>query len=111
METIIARQPIFNLHKRLFAYELLYPGTKKLSLQNIGGERATTSLLTSAFLTEGVERATILERLPITEEIKLALVSESGPLSSFFKTIEVAKEDIHTLYLDAVAYADNLTSA
>lgn len=56
METIIARQPIFNYNKRLFAYELLYRGTKSLSLDNIGGERATTSLLTSAFLTEGLER-------------------------------------------------------
>lgn len=56
METIIARQPIFNHNKRLFAYELLYRGTKNLSLDNIGGERATTSLLTGAFLTEGLEK-------------------------------------------------------
>jgi len=56
METIIARQPIFNHNKRLFAYELLYRGTESLSLENIGGERATTSLLTSAFLTEGLEK-------------------------------------------------------
>lgn len=56
METIIARQPIFNHSKRLFAYELLYRGTKSFSLKSIGGERATTSLLTSAFLTEGLEK-------------------------------------------------------
>ncbi|MFT5701947.1 MAG: c-di-GMP-related signal transduction protein [Desulforhopalus sp.] len=56
METIIARQPIFNFNKRLFAYELLYSGVESLKL------------------------------------------------------IEVEKSDLHMLYLDAVAYADNLAS-
>lgn len=56
METIIARQPIFNFNKRLHAYELLYRGVKSLSLDAIGGDRATTSLLSSAFLTEGIEK-------------------------------------------------------
>jgi len=113
METIIARQPIFNHNKRLFAYELLYRGTKSLSLENIGGERATTSLFTSTFL---------------TEEVKLTLTSQSDPLSAFLTTVtsyekgehekhlnslkhlEIDKQDMHMLYLEAVAYADNLAS-
>lgn len=55
METIIARQPIFNQKKQVFAYELLYRGSEEMSLDNIGGERATSSLLTSSFLTEGID--------------------------------------------------------
>lgn len=54
MNTYIARQPIFNVNRRLLAYELLYRGTKKDTLTSVTGERATTSLLSSAFITEGV---------------------------------------------------------
>ena len=75
METLIARQPIFNAHKRLFAYELLYRGIEELSLLNVGGDRATTALLTSSFLTEGLEK------------IKLALTQKKGPLSIFLDAV------------------------
>jgi len=55
MDFYIARQPIFNIKERLFAYELLYRGTEEFPLTAVSGERATTSLLTSTFLTEGVD--------------------------------------------------------
>ncbi|OEU49311.1 MAG: hypothetical protein BA862_12435 [Desulfobulbaceae bacterium S3730MH12] len=55
MDFYIARQPIFNTKKRLFAYELLYRGPEGFPLANVSGERATTGLLTSTFLTKGVE--------------------------------------------------------
>lgn len=52
----IARQPIFDAHKRLFAYELLFRQTLGLNLGELSGDRATTSLLSTAFLTEGIEK-------------------------------------------------------
>lgn len=55
MEVHIARQPIFDIHKKLFAYELLFRQTLGLHLGELSGDRATTSLLSTAFLTEGVE--------------------------------------------------------
>ena len=55
MEVHIARQPIFDIHKKLFAYELLFRQTMGLRLGELTGDRATTSLLSTAFLTEGVE--------------------------------------------------------
>ncbi len=55
MDMYIARQPILNVHKKLFAYELLYRGTKEHTLANIAGNRATTSLLSTTFLTEGID--------------------------------------------------------
>ncbi len=55
MDMFIARQPILNVHKRLFAYELLYRGTADHTLSNISGNQATTSLLSATFLTEGVD--------------------------------------------------------
>ncbi len=52
----IARQPIFNIRKQLFAYELLFRQTLGLHLGELSGDRATTSLLSSTFLTEGIEK-------------------------------------------------------
>ena len=84
METIIARQPIFNEKRRLFAYELLYRGADLLSLANVGGNRATSSLLTSSFLTEGLEK--ISGNKPcfvnFTEELLLQNIAESFPTNS-----------------------------
>lgn len=56
MDLFIARQPIFTAYKKLYAYELLYRGTKTSSLDNTSGNRARTSVLPSAFLTEGIDK-------------------------------------------------------
>lgn len=56
METFIARQPILDDNRRLFAYELLYRGKGTGHLSGVDGDRATSSVLTSAFLTEGLEK-------------------------------------------------------
>lgn len=81
METIIARQPIFDDKRRLFAYELLYRGADALSLANVGGNRATSSLLTSSYLTEGLEK--ISDNKPcfvnFTEDLLLENIAESFP--------------------------------
>lgn len=56
MHILIARQPIFDNHRRLFAYELLFRGTKDHDFEHMDGDRATTSLLSATFLTEGIDR-------------------------------------------------------
>jgi c-di-GMP-related signal transduction protein len=56
MEILIARQPILDRAQRLFAYELLFRGTDGHDHSNLDGDRATTSLLSAAFLTEGIDR-------------------------------------------------------
>jgi c-di-GMP-related signal transduction protein len=56
MDILIARQPIFDFNRRLFAYELLFRGTEDHDHTNLNGDRATTSLLSAAFLTEGIDR-------------------------------------------------------
>jgi len=84
LETIIARQPIFNVKRHLFAYELLYRGADMLSLANVGGNRATGSLLTSSFFTEGLE--TISGNKPcfvnFTEELLLENIAVSFPINN-----------------------------
>ena len=56
MDVYIARQPIFDAHKKIFAYELLFRQSQGLHLGELSGDRATTSLLSTAFLTEGIEK-------------------------------------------------------
>jgi len=56
MDVYIARQPIFDIHKKLFAYELLFRQTLGLHLGELSGDRATTSLLSTTFLTEGIDK-------------------------------------------------------
>ena len=56
MHVHIARQPIFDGYKKLFAYELLFRQAQGLHLGELSGERATTTLLSTAFLTEGIEQ-------------------------------------------------------
>ncbi|MEE4164637.1 MAG: EAL domain-containing protein [Desulfocapsaceae bacterium] len=54
MEQYIARQPILNVHKKLFGYELLYVGAHDYTLSRVSGDRATSSVLSSTFLTADV---------------------------------------------------------
>ena len=56
MDQYIARQPILDNNQRLYAYELLYRGAAHYTLNNVSGNKATTSLLTSAFITHGIEK-------------------------------------------------------
>jgi EAL and modified HD-GYP domain-containing signal transduction protein len=56
MDILIARQPIFDFNRRIFAYELLFRGTEEHDANHMNGDRATTSLLSAAFLTEGIDR-------------------------------------------------------
>ncbi|MGB3221798.1 MAG: hypothetical protein WBB23_03270, partial [Desulforhopalus sp.] len=55
MEQFIARQPILDINKRLYGYELLYRGVPGKLLGQVSGEQATASLLSSAFLTGDIE--------------------------------------------------------
>jgi c-di-GMP-related signal transduction protein len=93
MDIFIARQPILNVHKRLFAYELLYRGTKKSTLATASGNKATTSVLSSAFLTEGIDR--ISGSRPCFINFTRELLLQYIPLS-FPKTLIVVEvlEDI-----------------
>ena len=93
MDFFIARQPILTDQKKLFAYELLYRGTKTSHLDNTSGNRATTSVLSSAFLTEGIDKISGLR--PCFINFTRDLLLQNIP-SSFPKTLVVVEvlEDV-----------------
>lgn len=120
MEIFIARQPIFNAHKRLFAYELLYRGTRISSLDNTNGNRATASVLTSAFLTEGLStisglrpcfinftRDLLLRNLPASFPANLLVVEvleDVPPTAEILAVCRKLKEGGYRLALDDFVY-------
>lgn len=77
----IARQPIFDIHRHIFAYELLFREMQGLKLGELDGDRATSSLLSTIFLTESIER--IVGNKPccvnFTENLLLGAVAHSFP--------------------------------
>jgi len=56
MDVFVARQPIFDRNKKIYAYELLFRSGASNCFPYIDGETATTSLLSSSFFTVGIDR-------------------------------------------------------
>lgn len=107
MDVHIARQPVFDAHKKLFAYELLFRQTMGLHLGELSGDRATTSLLSTAFLTEGIEK--IAGNKPcfinFTENLLLKEIAPSFPKN---KIIVEILEDVQPT-AEVVAACRNLS--
>ena len=56
MDVFVARQPIFNINKKIYAYELLFRTGMSNAFPDLDGETATSSLLSSSFFTVGIEK-------------------------------------------------------
>ncbi len=56
MDVFVARQPIFNKNKKLYAYELLFRSGMSNGFPGLDGNIATSSLLSSSFFTVGIEK-------------------------------------------------------
>ena len=58
MEVFVARQPIFDVHKKVFAYELLYRRSTQNSFSNTDGDEASSNVIINSFLVIGLEQLT-----------------------------------------------------
>jgi len=54
----VARQPIFNRRKRIFGYELLFRDGLVNAFPDVDGDAATSRVLSTSFLSNGIERIT-----------------------------------------------------
>ncbi|MFH0785402.1 MAG: HDOD domain-containing protein [Pseudomonadota bacterium] len=120
MDIFIARQPIFTAHKKLFAYELLYRGSGTSTLRNTTGNKATTSVLSSAFLTEGIEKISglrpcfinftrdlLLQNLPASFPKTLIVVEvleDVPPTPEILAVCRKLRDDGYTIALDDFVY-------
>lgn len=122
MDVFIARQPILNEHRRLFAYELLYRG-----MDNEGewcGERATASLLSATFLTEGIEvisgskpcfinftEELLLQNVPATfpsNKVIVEVLENTAPTPEILKVCQDLRAAGYTIALDDFVYDQSL---
>ena len=96
MYVYIARQPIFTAQKKLFAYELLFRQTLGLHLGELSGDRATTSLLSTTFLTEGIEKVAgnKLCFINFTENLLLKEIAYSFPKNAI--VVEILEDVLPT---------------
>ena len=124
METFIARQPILNENKRLFAYELLYRGKDTGNLSGVDGNRATSSVLTSAFLTEGLEKISnnkpcfinfteelLIKNIPASfppNKIIVEILEDVQPTTEVVAACKKLKEEGYILALDDFVYEEKL---
>ncbi|MBM7556875.1 EAL and HDOD domain-containing protein [Halanaerobacter jeridensis] len=58
MESYVARQPIFDQNKEVYAYELLYRGAGDNINKDFDGDDATSEVLTNTFSNIGIETIT-----------------------------------------------------
>jgi EAL and modified HD-GYP domain-containing signal transduction protein len=84
MDVFVARQPIFNRHRRIFAYELLFRDGNSNAFPGVDGDEATSSLLSSSFFTVGIEQIASGHRafINFTEEMLLRGVPSMFPARS-----------------------------
>jgi len=120
MDQYIARQPILNVHKRLYGYELLYRGAHDYTLAQVSGNRATASLLSSTFLTRGIEEVSgmrpcfinftqdLIERnLPAAfpkNQIVVEILENVEPTPKLISVCKSLKNDGYTIALDDFVY-------
>ena len=118
MDIFVARQPILNEHKRLFAYELLYRGTDEGRLAS--GEKMTASLLSATFLTEGIDvisgskpcfinftRDLLLRGVPSSfpsSKIIVEILEDIPPTIDIQKVCQTLREEGYTIALDDFVY-------
>lgn len=55
MDIFVARQPIFDQYRKVFAYELLFRDSMENYMPTIDGDSATSAVLSSSFLNLGLE--------------------------------------------------------
>ncbi len=94
MDVFVARQPIFDTHKKLYAYELLFRTGMTNAFPDMDGETATSSLLSSSFFTVGIEQISGGHRTFINFTEDLLLKGAPTMLPAGNVVVEVL-EDVH----------------
>lgn len=94
MDVFVARQPIFDIRKRIFAYELLFRTGMANAFPDLDGETATSSLLSSSFFTVGIEQISGGRKafINFTEDLLLRGTPSMFPAGNIM--VEVL-EDVH----------------
>ncbi|WP_169309176.1 EAL and HDOD domain-containing protein [Desulforhopalus sp. IMCC35007] len=121
MDVFVARQPIFDIDKKIYAYELLFRSGESNGFPDIDGETATTSLLSSSFFTVGIEKVgagklvfinftedLILNRTPQLfppQKMMVEILEDVSPGPEIVSACAELKEKGYLLALDDFVYS------
>lgn len=121
MNVFVARQPIFDRQKKIYAYELLFRTGETNGFPNIDGGAATTSLLSSSFFTVGIDKITAgrmafinftedliargIPQLFPTGKLMVEILEDVEPGSEIVEACKVLKEKGYSLALDDFVYS------
>ncbi|RJP75452.1 MAG: HDOD domain-containing protein [Desulfobacteraceae bacterium] len=124
MDAFVARQPIFDRKKALFAYELLFRNGLSNFVPDIDGDMATSSLLSSSFFTIGIEQITggrkafinftenlIIQELPLLfphEKTVVEVLEDVRPLETVLLALKKLSAKGYYLALDDFIFQKNL---
>lgn len=117
MDVFLARQPIFNVQKKVVAYEILYrQGVKNIYNEELDGDVATTSVVSDALVNFGLNGLTngkmafinftknlLMEDLPLmipSAELTIEILETVEVDSRFVEKIAYLKGKGYTIALD-----------
>ncbi len=125
MDVFVARQPIFDQDRKIYAYELLFRTGMSNAFPGVDGDEATSSLLSSSFFTVGIEQIASGHKafINFTEDMLVSGVPAMFPPECVVVEVleDVQPNDAvigacrdlaakgYILALDDFVYADNLT--
>ncbi len=120
MNVFVARQPIFDKNRKIFAYELLFRAGRSNVFPDIDGETATTSLLSSSFFTVGIGKIAagkmafinftedlILKGTPQLfpkEKLMVEILEDVEPTNAVVDSCKKLKDEGYQLALDDFVY-------
>lgn len=121
MDVFVARQPIFDTNKKIFAYELLFRSGTTNGFPDIDGETATASLLSSSFFTVGIDQIgagklvfinftedLLLKGTPLLfppEKMMVEVLEDVTPSTEIINACQELKENGFQLALDDFVYS------
>lgn len=125
MDVFVARQPIFNQQRQIFAYELLFRTGMSNAFPGVDGDMATSSLLSSSFFTVGIEQIASGHKafINFTEDmliqgvpamfprdcVVVEVLEDVRPTDAVIAACRELVEKGYTLALDDYVHAENLT--
>ncbi|HZJ83381.1 MAG TPA: diguanylate phosphodiesterase, partial [Clostridia bacterium] len=121
MEIFLARQPIFDIHKNVYAYEILYRRSYVNSFEETQGDEASKKVMIHTFQTFGIETLTnkkpafinFTENL-IRDEVATLFPNKSlvveilesvNPDQTIIESCRKLKEKGYTIALDDFVYS------
>ncbi len=124
MDAFVARQPIFNRHKKIYAYELLFRNGMAKFYPEVDGDQASCNLLANTFLNIGIDELTggrmafvdftrelLMRRIPTLfprENMVVEILEDVQPKPDLIAACRELADKGYQLALDDFVYAQGM---